>query len=333
MICTNCGTECESKFCPNCGTEMKQLEVERIIEEVIESEEQSNFDEYNYDTTATAKDTQGYISDKVDETVSDYTATEKQCSDETISIKKDKPPIASKTWFVILMLLIFFPVGVYLMWKQKKFKKALRIILSIILGIWFAFWALIFVALLIPCDHSDTDTYTYTEPTLTEAGVEVEYCTICDEELDSWETDVKEPYVYDTAFNFGDEEFIDWVNEISAAEVGSEDLELSGMGEENTSYRVVMPEGDVGAIILRHDEYDDVCAIMVYFEEYEPAVALATFIGNKIDSSFSAESAFSKLVFDKPYVAADMTITRVNLDTDFEVTLLAPTEYVADLFE
>ncbi|WP_047373982.1 hypothetical protein [Exiguobacterium sp. ZOR0005] len=38
------------------------------------------------------------------------------------------------TWFTILTLLLFFPVGLFLMWKYQKFNKAARIIISIFFG-------------------------------------------------------------------------------------------------------------------------------------------------------------------------------------------------------
>lgn len=34
---------------------------------------------------------------------------------------------SEKNWFVILMVIVFFPVGLYLMWKQKKFTRIVRI--------------------------------------------------------------------------------------------------------------------------------------------------------------------------------------------------------------
>lgn len=36
-------------------------------------------------------------------------------------------------WFCILMLLLFFPVGLFLMWKYKKFNKVVRIVVTVIL--------------------------------------------------------------------------------------------------------------------------------------------------------------------------------------------------------
>ncbi|WP_455717559.1 DNA/RNA non-specific endonuclease [Anaerosporobacter sp.] len=58
--------------------------------------------------------------------------------------------LSQTTWFTILMLFIFFPVGIYLMWKNKKFKHNSRIIITaLILGIAF-----------IPSNDSDSDSQT-----------------------------------------------------------------------------------------------------------------------------------------------------------------------------
>ena len=38
--------------------------------------------------------------------------------------------VYEKTWFTVLMLLIFFPVGLFLMWKYQKFNVGARIIIS-----------------------------------------------------------------------------------------------------------------------------------------------------------------------------------------------------------
>lgn len=38
-----------------------------------------------------------------------------------------------ESWFVILMLVVFFPVGLFLMWKHKKFNFAARVVISIVM--------------------------------------------------------------------------------------------------------------------------------------------------------------------------------------------------------
>lgn len=38
-------------------------------------------------------------------------------------------------WFVILMLIVFTPVGLYLMWKYRSFDKGVRVIISVVIGL------------------------------------------------------------------------------------------------------------------------------------------------------------------------------------------------------
>ena len=40
--------------------------------------------------------------------------------------------IYEKNWFIILMLVLFFPVGLFLMWKNAKWNKTVKIIISVL---------------------------------------------------------------------------------------------------------------------------------------------------------------------------------------------------------
>ena len=40
--------------------------------------------------------------------------------------------IYEKNWFIILMLVVFFPVGLFLMWKNAKWHKTVKIIISVL---------------------------------------------------------------------------------------------------------------------------------------------------------------------------------------------------------
>jgi len=42
----------------------------------------------------------------------------------------DNYPYYYRTWFVVFMLILFFPVGFILMWKGNKFRKTGRIVIS-----------------------------------------------------------------------------------------------------------------------------------------------------------------------------------------------------------
>lgn len=48
-----------------------------------------------------------------------------------------KTKITDQTWFTIIMLMIFFPYGLYLMWKKNKFNKTIRIIITLFFVICF----------------------------------------------------------------------------------------------------------------------------------------------------------------------------------------------------
>lgn len=47
-------------------------------------------------------------------------------------INETKESIFEKDWFTILMLIMFFPVGLFTMFKYKKFNKLSRTIISTI---------------------------------------------------------------------------------------------------------------------------------------------------------------------------------------------------------
>lgn len=62
-------------------------------------------------------------------------------------IKEEK--IYQKTWFIVICLIIIFPVGIFLMWKYRKFNKVIRVIVSI---------AILFIfACIISGDDSNVD--------------------------------------------------------------------------------------------------------------------------------------------------------------------------------
>lgn len=67
-----------------------------------------------------------------------------------------------KTWVIVLLLIFFFPAGVFLMWKEKKnWLKPIKVGLSVVLGFWFLLFN---VAL-----FSDTSTETSTASTKIES--------------------------------------------------------------------------------------------------------------------------------------------------------------------
>lgn len=59
-----------------------------------------------------------------------------------------------KTWVILAFLFFFFPVGVFLMWKFTDWKKRTKQIFSGIFGVWFVYWALVWIAVIFGPDLS-----------------------------------------------------------------------------------------------------------------------------------------------------------------------------------
>lgn len=75
-------------------------------------------------------------------------------------MRKEKVPFYQSTWFIILMTFFcFFPLGLFLMWKYKKFSKPVRIAIS-------AFFVVIMIASLFG-SHKEIEPET---PTVLEAA-------------------------------------------------------------------------------------------------------------------------------------------------------------------
>lgn len=91
MYCKKCGKEFEGKFCPNCGEP---------------AEPASEFKQ-------TAPILNGV-----------------NLNDGPVEPIKNQP-FHSQTWFIVLMMFCCcFPIGLFLMWKHKKFNQPVRIILT-----------------------------------------------------------------------------------------------------------------------------------------------------------------------------------------------------------
>ena len=181
-------------------------------------------------------------------------------------------------------------------------------------------------------EHIEDEWIITQEATLIDEGTETIYCSVCGEFLDSRDIEKKNPEVeYDT-FNFTDEELLDWINDKTTAQAEYTDRDLFDSSSSNTSYRITLSDGQKGALILNHDGNDEeVQVIMVWFDDWTSAASIAIWIGEKIDSDFVFDDAAYALQKGRYYSEAGMTIYRLELDTDFEVTLLTPTEYFEDL--
>lgn len=128
MYCRKCGEEFQGKFCPNCGEPAGVVQSAEQKEKVAEPE----------DRTAGQENKTGGQENK----------TVKQENRAPILNGVDmsgpqaapplKEPFYAQSWFVVLMMFCCcFPVGLFLMWKYKKFSKPVRIALTIFFAIAF----------------------------------------------------------------------------------------------------------------------------------------------------------------------------------------------------
>lgn len=53
--------------------------------------------------------------------------------------KNEKQKFYKKTWFVILMLIFVFPLGLFLMWKFTSWKKPVKIVVTILIALFLIF--------------------------------------------------------------------------------------------------------------------------------------------------------------------------------------------------
>lgn len=91
-------------------------------------------------------------------------------------------PFYTKNWFILIMLFFFAPLGIFLLWRRKKWSKALKIILTAVSLYWFMFVVFVNFPYAPESGTSDTtDSFiteqtanneTYTENTLSETQTE-----------------------------------------------------------------------------------------------------------------------------------------------------------------
>lgn len=342
--CPSCGFEADSKYCPECGDCMQP------IDEATVSVNENNFVKINSEDEINVETGKEYDDNSVD---FDKGTLVGNTADKT------KTKIVEKTWFVILMLLLFFPVGAYFMWKGKKFNKGVRIATSAILGLNFLFWLFLIIVLLMPCPHewqeatcttpkycticeeSEGEALGHTkgeweltkEATLVDVGVEELLCSVCGESLDTRGTEKKKAKVSGSSFNFKDEEFIAWLEAESALE-----FTLIETNNKNTIYGIVNTNTDAkGLLLLNHGENstdEEISLIGIHmFDNDTASMALITYVGEEISSVFSSDDAFAKLYYDLTYTKADMTTTMLELTDDSDYAVLAPSEFFEDILD
>lgn len=116
MKCKKCGAEFESKFCPNCGFSADSVSSSHHDETASPQATQNTNNDFQ-------NRNQGYSYQ--------YHDSRNDSSYRYSDTKRTK--WYTKTLVVILLLIIFWPIGLFLMWRYKKdWDKVLKIIITVL---------------------------------------------------------------------------------------------------------------------------------------------------------------------------------------------------------
>ena len=144
--CPRCGniTSDQSYSCPRCGLLTPlgaRMQAQRNTSEKSNtSYKNTGYYQVTQQRGNTASDFAGQNSDQTTRNNhllhyanSDYQSKSAKYSSTynyDVKEKLDRTPFLSKTWAVILMLIIFFPAGIYGMWRYNKFQLKSRLIIT-----------------------------------------------------------------------------------------------------------------------------------------------------------------------------------------------------------
>lgn len=131
-----------------------------------------------------------------------------------------------QTWFTVLTLLLFFPLGLFLMWRYQKFNKIARIVISI-------FFGLLFVSnLFSESDTNQSRTTVVSEDEVVDVEADTEEPTAEEiAEAEQAEREEQEKAEAEAAKKAKEEE----AARKAAEEKRREELSLSGSGQQATS--------------------------------------------------------------------------------------------------
>lgn len=189
-FCPNCGKEVNSKFCPYCGCEISKVIVEDpadtapvietpaadIPEQEAPAEDIPVISFGSGDQQTAQPESEEAVPDFSTEPAPDFhaepapgfnfdpaPAQEPQQNYNTYYIPPEhqKESVTHKTWFIVLFLILFWPLGLFFMWRAKKFSKAARIIITVIIGILFILNIIATIGILATADeyYDDYDIY------------------------------------------------------------------------------------------------------------------------------------------------------------------------------
>ena len=237
--CSKFGTLSDSKFCPECGAALGENEKVEITPNENDTQMDKETNEGNEKKTV----------DNIPQ--GNTRATYQQVNQETytaIPVEPVKEKFYKKTWFIILMLIIFFPVGLFLMWKFSKWNKVAKIIITIIIG-------LLFIIGLIPTDNTEDTINNNTNSSYTEA--------YDNEESEAYDD---EDYEYEEESNYGvfttesDYKSVSYDN-LARTPDNYKYSKIKGTGE---VIQVLESDGETQLRIAINGDYDKV--VLVYYD-------------------------------------------------------------------
>ncbi len=184
-----------------------------------------------------------------------------------------------------------------------------------------------------PLGHEPGEWMVAEEPTLVSKGTRSCRCTVCGDILDVESIDMRRPDVDGTQFNFTDTELIDWINENTKLTVDHTEISEGRLGSATTMYPIFF-NGQTGGLMLNHGSNGldgNVCAIMIWFEDWEYSMAIAMSLGAAFDSDFSYDAASLAAVNGREYSAGGMTVMSMEAEEMDQVAILAPTKFLLEL--
>ncbi len=158
--------------------------------------------------------------------------------------------------------------------------------------------------------------------TLVDTGSETLVCVACGAELDTRETAKKDPQVKSDSFNFGHEEFVEWLEETLNVSVDYDYIAEDGF----ISYDIWTDSENVGFTMFEVDSAGEVTSIIIYFDDSSLAGALAILIASEIDPNFAQDDAIE--AFDvynlESFSDSGMTVIYTSTEGGYVYAALTP---------